>query len=188
LLPVTSDKSCCGSINTNVLDELLSYIDYLKEISKDYIVFLIGKKGKSFLKKNVISFYNKCICNLTKEIMSLLSTSIIFEKMIQFQFDRCIVLFNHLYSIFEQGTVYYDILSYDKYVLNIYNHLNNGNVTDSVFWMSLIVAQEEDMNFYNDLYSFSVSLILLKSLHENEMSELGVELLQCKMLQKMHKN
>lgn len=39
--------------------------------------------------------------------------------------------------------------------------------------MSLLVAQEEDIYFYKDLYSFSFSLILLKSLHENEMSELG---------------
>jgi hypothetical protein len=39
--------------------------------------------------------------------------------------------------------------------------------------MALLVAQEDDFYFYNDLYSFSVSLIILKSLHENEMSELG---------------
>jgi len=59
---------------------------------------------------------------------------------------------------------------------------------DSVFWMSLLVAQEDDIYFYHDLYSFSFSLILLKALHENEMSELGVVLQQCKMHLKMHKN
>lgn len=35
--------------------------------------------------------------------MSLLSSTIIFEKVNNFQFDRCIVLFNHLYSIFDQA-------------------------------------------------------------------------------------
>lgn len=93
--------------------------------------------------------------------------------MIAFQFDRCVIFFNHLYSIFEQGTVYYDVLSYDKYVTNIYHHLNSGVSNESVFWMSLLVAQEDNINFYNDLYTFSFSLIILKSLHENEMSELG---------------
>jgi F-type H+-transporting ATPase subunit gamma len=106
LIPVTSDKSCCGSINTNILDELFNYMISIKELNKEYKVFLIGKKGKGFLKKNCTSSYVKNVSNLSKEAISMLTTTIIAEKINKHAFDRCVILFNHLYSIFEQAHLF----------------------------------------------------------------------------------
>jgi F-type H+-transporting ATPase subunit gamma len=171
LIPVTSDKSCCGSINTNCLDELFSYMINLKEQDKDYLVFLIGKKGKSFLKKTCSSNYIKNISNLTKETTSLLTATVVMEKANLITFDKCVIVFNHLYSVFEQGIVLYEILSYNNFVKNL--HLQRNSGFDTIFWSSVLENEEEDIFFLKDLYEYSFSLVLLKAFHENELSELG---------------
>jgi len=171
LIPVTSDKSCCGSINTNCLDELFSYMISIKEQGKDYLVFLIGKKGKSFLKKTCSSNYIKNISNLTKETTSLLTATVVMEKANLITFDKCVIIFNHLYSVFEQGIVLYEVLSYNNFVKNL--HLQRNHGLDTIFWSSVLENEEEDIFFLKDLYEYSFSLILLKAFHENELSELG---------------
>nr|YP_009370724.1 ATP synthase F1 subunit gamma [Eukaryota sp. BB2]AQL10430.1 ATP synthase F1 subunit gamma [Eukaryota sp. BB2] len=171
LMPVTSDKSCCGSINTNILDELFNYILFMKELNKDYIVFLIGKKGKNFLQKNCGIAYVKNVSNLSKESISLLTTTIISEKVYNFTFDRCVILFNHLYSVFEQGPAIYEVLSYAHFVNNL--HLKRNEGVDTVFWSSILDNVEGNIYFTKDLYDFCFALILLKAFRENELSELG---------------
>jgi F-type H+-transporting ATPase subunit gamma len=171
LVPVTSDKSCCGSINTNCVDELFNYMCSIKEYDKDYLVFLIGKKGKSFLKKTCSSNYVKNISNLTKETTSLLTAVVVLEKINQIKFDKCVIIFNHLYSVFEQGIVLYEVLSYDNFVKNMHLQCNKG--LDPVFWNSVLENEQEDVFFLRDLYEYCFALILLKAFHENELSELG---------------
>lgn len=171
LIPVTSDKSCCGSINTNCMDELFNYMVSLKEKNKDYLIFLVGKKGKTFLKKMCSSNYIKNVSNLSKETISLLTSMVVLEKLNTIKYDKCTIVFNHLYSVFEQGIVLYEVLSYDNFIKNILIQLNQG--MDSIFWNSILENAQQDIFFVRDLYEFGLSLVLLKSFHENELSELG---------------
>ena len=171
IIPVTSDKSCCGAINTNIVDELYNYIVILIENQKEFHIFLIGKKGKGFLKKNYSSNYKYNASNITKEAVSLLTTVCIYEKMLHIKADVCIIIFNHLYSIFEQGTSIYQALSYTHFTRILAVQLNAS--TESIFWSSLFVGTENETFFLQDYYSFVMTLLFLKAFHENELSELG---------------
>jgi F-type H+-transporting ATPase subunit gamma len=171
IIPVTSDKSCCGAINTNILDELFNYIVILLENQKEFNIFLIGKKGKGFLKKNYSSNYKYNVSNITKELVSFLTTVCIYEKMQNIKADVCIIIFNHLYSIFEQGTSIYQALSFFHFKRILAIQLNES--TESIFWSSLFMGNATETNFLLDYYSFVMTLLFLKSFHENELSELG---------------
>ena len=60
IVPVTTDRSCCGSINNNIMDVVKYYSQVLKS---SYYIFLIGKKGVSISKK----FYSaEFIYNMTE--------------------------------------------------------------------------------------------------------------------------
>ena len=171
LLPVTSDKSCCGAINTNILDELFNYIVILIENQKEFTIFLIGKKGKGFLKKNYSSSYKYNVSNITKELVSFLTTVCIYEKMQNIKADVCIIIFNHLYSIFEQGTSIYQALSFFHFKRILSIQLNESN--ESIFWSSLFMCNASETTFLLDYYTFVLTLLFLKAFHENELSELG---------------
>lgn len=171
LIPVTSDKSCCGAINTNIIDELYNYVVILLENQKEFFILLIGKKGKGFLKKNYSSNYKYNVSNITKEVVSLLTTVCIFEKMNTLKIDICIIIFNHLYSIFEQGTSLYVSVSYSNFIKILAIQLNTSN--ESIFWSALINSNDNENTFLLDYYSFIITLLFLKAFHENELSELG---------------
>lgn len=171
LFPITSDKSCCGAINTNIVDEVFNYTVVLIENVKEFIVFLIGKKGKSFLKKNYSAQYVFNASNLTKEMVSFVTMLMIHEKMNNLKMDICILIFNHLYTIFEQGTSIYQAVSYNHFTRNLYIQLNES--IDNIFWTSLFTKQEEENDFIFAYNNFAVILLLVKAFHENELSEFG---------------
>lgn len=171
VIPVTSDKSCCGAINTNILDELYNYLAMVQENKKDFNIFLIGKKGKGFLKKNYNSNYKYNVSNITKEPVSFLTTVCIYEKMVALKADVCIIIFNHLYSIFEQGTSIYQAVSFINFTRILTIQLNESN--ESIFWSALFNGTATETSFLYDYYCFVMTLLFLKAFHENELSELG---------------
>jgi F-type H+-transporting ATPase subunit gamma len=171
IIPVTSDKSCCGAINTNIIDELYNYVVILRENQKEFFILLIGKKGKGFLKKNYSSNYKYNVSNITKEVISLLTTVCIVEKMQTLKTDICIIIFNHLYSIFEQGTSIYVVVSFAQFIRILAIQLNSSH--ESIFWSALLSANDRETSFLQDYYLFVITLLFLKAFHENELSELG---------------
>src|SRR5574338_133265 len=171
VVPITSDKSCCGPINTNILDQLMTQTILLREQNKEFSIFLIGRKGRTYVSRFFENNYIKNVANINKEETTLLTSSIIAEKISSCKFDKCIFLFNHLYSVFDQSPSVYHMLSYDHFISNIYVKLNGGS--DVLFWSALIEKVDSNALFLRDLYDFSFAVVLLSALRENELSELG---------------
>lgn len=172
IVPLTSDKGCCGSINTHLMSALEEYIHLLSKANKRIYIILIGKKGKIFIKYNFKTQYIKYILNIFNSTLSMISTLKINEEIQNVLFDKCIILFNHFNNINEQKVYFFDILSFNNFVKNI--HLSKEvSSCACVFWASLYIKYSKDSIILHDLYDFFISLILLHSLLDHEISELG---------------
>ena len=166
-IPITTDRSCCGSINNVILDIMKNEIQLNKT---SFYIFLIGKKGKSFTKKfyNSELIYN--ITNLTKYNLSIITTTILLEKLDEISnelnIDNYIFIFNFFKNIVTQVPASLNYISFNSFknnldlIINKFSYLTN-------------VLENKSDYFLKDLYDFSLLSLLIKILYENEMSEYG---------------
>lgn len=172
VIPLTSDKGCCGSINTHLMSSLDVYINTLYPISKKLSIALIGKKGLLFVKQRYRQQYVRYIQDIFNNSLSIISTLKIIEEISKLIFDKYIFIFNHFITITEQKVHLFEILSKDKMLYYIQNIINSLLDT-SVFWSILYLKHIFHISLFEDLYSFVLSVILLHSLFDHEVSELG---------------
>lgn len=172
IVPITSDKGCCGSINTHLLSSVEGLILSLGKSSKKIFIALIGKKGKIFVKYHFKMHFIKYIEDVFSSALSFVSTIKIVEELQKTIHDKCIFLFNHFKNINEQKVYFFDILSFDSFVKNIIM-LKNILSGDSSFWVALCSKSLQCTTILSDLHAFFVSLVLLRSLLDHEISELG---------------
>jgi|SaaInl4_135m_RNA_FD_contig_123_4332_length_3375_multi_17_in_2_out_2_4 F-type H+-transporting ATPase subunit gamma len=169
-VPITSDKSCCGSININLLEVTLQFINLIKKKIKIIGIFLIGKRGNSFSNKFLNEYYFKNVFNITKETSSLLTSLILIEKLTKKKYDIYIFFFNNFISPVKQEVSIFSIMSYNVLISSIIENINIYNSYQALLFSSLIDISD---SFIKDFYFFLLSLVLLKALHQNELSELS---------------
>lgn len=172
LVPITSDKGCCGSVNTHLLSVFDDQMHSLLKNNKYAEIFLVGKKGKVFTKYNFKTHYVKHVYDVFSHSLSFLSTLKINEEMHKLVYDKCTFLFNHFKNINEQKIYMFEILSFDNFVKKIY-YSANSLLVDSSFWSILYLKYLINPVVLNDLYAFILSIVLLHSLLDHEISELG---------------
>lgn len=172
IVPITSDKGCCGSINTHLLAAMEGLIFSLSKANKKVFIALIGKKGKIFVKFNFKMHFVKYAEDVFNYVLSLVSTVKIIEEVQRMSYDKCVFLFNHFKNINEQKVYFFDTLSFSLFVQNIV-FLKNIILNDSQFWVSMCSKHLVSTDLLHDLYDFFVSLVLLRSLLDHEVSELG---------------
>lgn len=175
VLSITVDKSCCGPHNGNILKASKSLVDELKEKNKNIKLVSIGRKAKFFFKKYYRSFQVLNIFNLDKEPLSLFTSLILMEKIMDYSFDRFFIVFNRFYTAFTQKVSFYDICSFSFFTFNIIDSAQYGDQLSHIY-TSILNSLSSKSNFgplLNDFYMYCVSLICLDALEENEYSALG---------------
>jgi ATP synthase F1 gamma subunit len=175
VLSITVDKSCCGPHNGNILKASKSLVEDLKEKNKNIKLAAIGRKAKFFFKKYYRSFQVLNIFNLDKEPLSLFTAQVLMDKLMSYAFDRFYIIFNRFYSAFTQKVSYYDVCSFSFYTSTIINRAKDGDKISHIY-SSLLNSLSGDTNFaplLEDFYTYSISLIALDALEENEYSALG---------------
>jgi ATP synthase F1 gamma subunit len=175
VLAITVDKSCCGPHNGNVLKASKSLIEDLKEKNKNIKLVSIGRKAKFFFKKYYRAFQVLNILSLDKEPLSLFTSLILVEKLLKYTFDRFYIIFNRFYSAFTQKVSFYDVCSFSFYAFNIIKRAKDGDKITHIY-TSFLNSLSGDSNFaplLEDFYTYSISLIVLDALEENEYSALG---------------
>jgi F-type H+-transporting ATPase subunit gamma len=172
VVPITSDKGCCGSINTHLLAAMEGLIFSFNKANKKISIALIGKKGKIFVKFNYKMYFVKYVEDVFNSALSMVSTVKIIEEIQKISYDKCVFLFNHFKNINEQKVYFYDALSFKLFVQNIL-FLKNATSADSPFWVSMCSKYMSVNNLLHDMYDFFTSIVLLRSLLDHEISELG---------------
>lgn len=166
-IPITTDRSSCGSINNIILDVMKNEIQLNKT---SFYIFLIGKKGKSFVKKFYSNEFIYNFINLTKFNLSIVTTSIFLEKLNEitdeYNIDCFLFIFNFFKNIVTQVPATLNCVSFKMFKNNLDLLINNYSFVNN------ILDQKHEF-FIQDLYDFSLLSILIKILYENEMSEYG---------------
>lgn len=167
IMPVTTDKSCCGSINNNIMDIVKYYNQSLKDSFK---IFLIGKKGVSISKKFYRNEFIYNLVELTKYNLSIITVMILIEKIKEKtqenNFTNYIIIYNYFKNIVTQKVASLTVQSENIFLLDLSDKLNNYSFINNVI-------EGKHNSFLRDLYDYSLYSVLIKVLYENEMSEYG---------------
>lgn len=167
IIPVTTDRSCCGSINNNIMDTVKYYSQILKST---YYILLIGKKGLSISKKfyNTELIYN--ITEVTKYNLSILTITLLMEKIqdsvSNTNVSSYILIYNYFKNIVSQNVANIKIDSKSYFLENYYNKLDSFNFINNIL-------EDKHSYFMSDLYDYLLFSTLIKVMYENEMSEYG---------------
>jgi ATP synthase F1 gamma subunit len=179
LIPISSDRSCCGPINDIIANHARNIVFEAKNRKRSAKVLLIGKKAKFILRKQCLNELVKNIYNLNREPLSLLVSTILLEKISKYDYDKCIILFHRFHTVMNQKPTQYTILSYNYFLSNFFKIIasldfdKSSSIINQFFFSILLEKGSLDDYFLNDLYQFSFGLSLLDALEENELSELG---------------
>lgn len=172
IVAVTTEKSCSGIVNNRVNRNIMRfYLNIIENVKFTNFIFL-GKKGllniKRRFKKNV-SF--RVFRDLEKDINSLFISYLIVNSLRKKKFDTLVIFFNKYESGFDSKIARYRIDSFDLFFFNAYS--SEQPKRKNIFIKSLIEKNVFDDFFFIELYYFSLCLILLDALEENNYSELA---------------
>jgi F-type H+-transporting ATPase subunit gamma len=174
LILVTTDRSCCGILNSNVFKVVSKLVSTLLSHQKLVRLVTVGLKGKYFLRRAYPSLVKICITEVGSEPLSLLLVQHIGDYILRCDIlaDQYIIIYNRYINIVEQRISYYKI--YTPYMLStsVYSFLELGHKYYS-FWASVLKLYDARVFYLAELFHFFFCLLLLDALEENEYSELG---------------
>jgi F-type H+-transporting ATPase subunit gamma len=171
VMPITVDKNCCGPHNSEVFDSTNNLVEYLEEKENVVRLFTTGRKGRHYFINNYPGYIIKHIERFNKDIaaLSIFSCSIVAEKITKLESDRYFIVFRRFINIFKQVPSSYEIISFNEFL----NLLVESSSLNEAIFQRVILDYKDHTNYINDLYLFSISLLLMDSFEENEYSSLG---------------
>lgn len=171
---VTTDRSCCGILNTNVYKVAKELVFNLNLQQKRACITTIGTKGTYFLRRAYPSFVKLCVTDIGDEPLSLLLVQSIAEQIFRLDLfaEEYIIVHNRFISIAEQRVSYYRL--YAPYIVaqQVSAYVSAGEKHNS-FWCALHRLFNNGIYTLYELFIFFFCLVLLDALEENEYSELG---------------
>ncbi|HPP87956.1 MAG TPA: ATP synthase F1 subunit gamma [bacterium] len=108
IVVVTSDRGLCGAFNSLLLKELVRYINELKQQDKNYKLWVIGRKGATYLtkrnyqvEKSFVGVYRTFDIKVADKIANEL-----IDDYKQGNVGSILVLYNHYKSILKQNITF----------------------------------------------------------------------------------
>jgi F-type H+-transporting ATPase subunit gamma len=172
---LTSERSCCGRLNSEVLSAARDTIDLYLRDYKLVRIISIGWRGRA----NSVYKYKAELCKSVTRVgqVSFPSAYVVSLCVLDTTFDKCLVVFSKYYKIFEQVAAVYEFSPYTLFTNAIYT--NRGN---NFFYDSLVAYSTKQLR---KLYNYHVCLVILDAFDENTYSESGCRAYPMEMA---HKN
>jgi F-type H+-transporting ATPase subunit gamma len=160
IVVITSERSCCGKLNSDVFSASRDIIDSYIEDNKIVKLVTVGYKGYNTYKDH------PALCKAVSdvELSSMLLSYALTLCILDTEFDKCVVLFSRYNKIFEQVASIYEFKSYGR----IYNFIYSNRKHNLLFDLLL----SSDLSIF-ELYVYYVCLIVMDALSETKYSELG---------------
>jgi F-type H+-transporting ATPase subunit gamma len=169
---ITEDRGCCGPHNNNIIDFTKTLVSFLEENDIFLKIYCIGLKGAENLRKSHMKYllgalvdYQDIRFNI--DLSYLILTSIF--KISSIIFDRYFFVFNRYISTQIQKVLAYEISSYNEFLITLFNRVNEKNKISGYFGVLL----NKSNLFLEDIYQFSISLLLSDCLSDNKYSFLA---------------
>ena len=165
---LTSEKNCCGKLNSDILRTASSIIDYYIDTNKNIKIISIGWRCRRSLSLKYKSELYKSFIRIGRVsfVLSYVVSLCVFES----QFDVCKIIFSKYNKLFEQIPCCYEFISYPL----CYNSLWNVRADD--LFSELLLSSQDDSDSMFDLltyYFFNVCIVILDSFFDHLYSEFG---------------
>jgi ATP synthase F1 gamma subunit len=160
---ITSERSCCGKLNSDVLSASKDAVESFIEENKIVSIISIGWKGRNSLFPKFKSELCKSVSSIGKVSLFLAYTIAIcvYETF----FDKCFVYFSKYYKIFEQVASVYCFKSFSFFL----HSTSSARLAN--FFFDLLAAS--GLLSLNNTYVYNICLIILDAFEETKYSELG---------------
>lgn len=169
VLPISDDRTSCGSHNINIMYRTSELVDDLLMQNTKVSIYPIGLQGRYYCE----DLYKRLIIGSTTgmgDIKFGLDTCYYYaSKFISLDYDKYYLIYNRFYSLQQQYTNIYCLCSYNLFVKSL---LKNSFLRNSTFF-DAIIDKSVYTNFVEDLYAFGFSMFLLDAFNENKYSFLG---------------
>jgi F-type H+-transporting ATPase subunit gamma len=160
---VTSEKSCCGKLNSDVLYSAKEYIISLIDETHSVSIVSIGWKCKA---ASLARYRSEMTHSIEQHIApSMHLAYVVMLSILESKYDVCTIVFSKYYKVFEQLSACYAYPSYNAFVESILLRSRISVLCAQLLYLSLRELQT--------LYAYHVCIILLDSLEETKFSELG---------------
>lgn len=160
---ITSEKSCCGKLNSDVLAASKDAVDTYIEDNRLLKIISVGWKGRNSLASKFKSVLCKSVSGVGKVsfFLSYVVTLCVFDT----DFDKCSVFFSKYYKIFEQLAAMYEFRSFTIFFDYAYKTRKENMFFDLLLSNCLLVVK--------NLYTYNVCLVMFDAFEETKYSELG---------------
>lgn len=162
---ITSEKNCCGKLNSDIVRAVNAQLDYFLDISKQLKIISIGWRSRRALSKYV-SYFNRSFVRIGR-VSFILSYAIGLSVFYSY-FDVCRIVFSKYNKVFEQIPCCYDLVSYNM----CYNALLQNRQASFIAELILSSINDLDIDFYQ-FYFCNVCVVILDALFDHMYSEFG---------------
>lgn len=163
LVPYFTDKNCSGIMNNRLvyaletIIEVINYKNVLSCIHGTGMTFQkkwlnIQKSSDTMLIESIGNIYN-----LSNETFTFYKSYLLFKYIIALDFNSFYIIFNKYISIYNQEINYYSLSSFNSFFK----------------WVKTYTFLTIDTDKLQDLYIFSICLLILDTTLLNNFSELG---------------
>lgn len=163
IVVITSERSCCGKLNNEVLLAAKDAISLLVDDNKRTSIVSIGWKGKDSLAVQHKSELSHSLSYLGKSCFFL--SYVVLLSILDTGYDRCTIFFSKYYKIFEQVAAVYEYKSYNIFVDSVYKRRKQNILFD-------VIVSSVSVDLRN-LYFYNACIVLLDAFEETKYSELG---------------
>jgi len=167
LIVVTSDRGLCGAFNSLLLKSVVQHIKDLQAENKKCKIWVIGRKGSSFLgklkyqvEKSFVGIYR----NLDIKVADNIGREMI-EQYKNNEIGKITIVYNHYKSILRQIITYKNIIPFSENI----NKQNKKAVEDGIDY----IYEPSVISILNQLLPMYLSSVIYSSLLESQVGELA---------------
>lgn len=161
LVPVSSERGLCGSLNSSVNKSIMYSLHDLHQRSIMADVFIIGQKSKDFFVRNCANNITRQIDQMGAKSVSFATASLSVEEIVYNKFDQLTIFFNVCESVVSQKVYSFPIKSFSLLQKDFPQVLTN-ELDDSI---------EDTNSIASDFYQFVLVFVLIYVLTQNKTAE-----------------
>lgn len=161
LLPISSERGLCGSINTTINKSIIYSLQDLNQRSIESDIFIIGQKSRDFFLRNCGNNIVRQIDQMSQNNVNFITASLSIEEFIYNKFDQVTIFFNLCESVVSQRVYSFHIKSFSL-AQKDYPQVLANELDDSF----------EDVNtLYSDLYQFGLVFLFIYVIIQSKTAE-----------------
>lgn len=166
IVPVTSDKGLCGSINANVVREMERQQKFDYPSNKMMIVSLGAKGTAGIARSRILSLpkFQFSISEIGRKPVSFIEISDVASRILKLDFDVATIIYNKFVSAMTQQMTPVTLLSTPRFI-------SNGTLT-----VDYEIEGEDEKQVLSDLNEFIWAGVLYQGILDNMASELGARM------------